>query len=289
MYSAVSPNAARAAPASRYSTHPVPTGRYSHLCGSSDTESASPIPSNRARTEGAIAASAPYAPSACSHNPSFRATPAISPIRSTAPVPAVPALATTTAGANPAARSSRTIRPSAASSIRSSASSGTSRTGPIASSRAAFLTEKCVSSVAYTAPLPFIARAAANPPRFAIDPPLTSSPIPPAGIPISSPSHSTVSRSISVATGPDRHPVTLMFNTAWIRLAAAATATPGDATYPKNRGCALCRLNSATTPSTTCINSPNPHPSRGSRRSSNPRTASAVVGRVTRRSRSDSL
>src|ERR1035441_3620938 len=73
-------------------------------------------------------------------------------------------------------------------------------------------------------------RAAAIPAKFAIDPPLTSSPMPSAGYPIISLIQRMHSSSISDAALPLRQPVTLLVYAAAIMLPIAATGVPGEET-----------------------------------------------------------
>src|SRR3954451_3810666 len=113
-----------------------------------------------------------------------------------------------------------------------------------------------------------------------MDPPLTRSPIDSFGYPTISLIHATVNSSNSVAAGPDRQHVTFTFMAAAIMLAAVATGAPGEDTYPKNRGCALCRLNPATSLSTVVIKSPKSQPCRGNVSPSRSRSPADVAGRT---------
>ena len=80
------------------------------------------------RPRAVSAANPPYAASACSHSPSAAQTSAIASNGSTAPVFVVPALAATTHGTSPAARSAATAARSAATESRKSPSAGSTRT-----------------------------------------------------------------------------------------------------------------------------------------------------------------
>src|ERR1035441_6718086 len=81
-----------------------------------------------------------------------------------------------------------------------------------------------------TLPGAFPLRAAAIPAKFAIEPPLTSSPMPSAGYPSISLIQRMHSNSISEAALPLRQPVTLMVYAAAIMLPIAATGVPGEET-----------------------------------------------------------
>ena len=71
---------------SRTTITPPECGVYSHLCGSSATESARSMPRKSGRSASVSAATPPYAPSTCSHSPCSAQTSAISSIGSMAPV-----------------------------------------------------------------------------------------------------------------------------------------------------------------------------------------------------------
>ena len=137
-------------PGSRTSVAPASYGTYSHLCGSVAIESARSMPENRGFSSGTIAASAPYAPSAWNHSDSRAQKSAIASSGSTAPVLTVPALPTTIAGRNPAARSAATAFSSSSMRIRKRPSVGIFRSWfvPMPSRSTALSTHECTWSEA---------------------------------------------------------------------------------------------------------------------------------------------
>src|SRR6266545_1298609 len=94
-------NAAARSSGRRTSTTPQAFGRYSHLCTSTEHESARSSPVNRSRPDRVAAAGSPYAPSMCSHTPRSAHTSASASAGSTAPVRVVPPVATTATGVTP--------------------------------------------------------------------------------------------------------------------------------------------------------------------------------------------
>ncbi len=119
----------------------------SHLCGLTTIESASSHPAKSGRSSGTIAAGPPYAASTWSHAPWARATAATSATGSSDADDVVPEVATTATGRTPAARSASIASPSAAGSIRCSASVSIARrpSWPKPSVSTAFSIDECAS------------------------------------------------------------------------------------------------------------------------------------------------
>ena len=163
-------------------------------------ESARSMPRYRVASSGSAAATAPYAPSTWNQQPCSAATSAMAASGSTTPVFTVPALATTHTGSSPAARSAAIAVRSAPTSMRYSRSTGTSRRAslPRPSSSTARRMQEWASLDAYIVgclaaarrprrrvPGNLASRQPASATRFAMDPPLTSSPPAPRGRPTS--------------------------------------------------------------------------------------------------------
>ena len=98
-------------PHSRTSRQPTSSGAYSHLCGSSESESARWSADIAPLTCSDCAARAPYEPSTCSHSRASSQTSAMASSGSIAPVLTSPAVATTHTGWKPAARSDCDLPP----------------------------------------------------------------------------------------------------------------------------------------------------------------------------------
>ena len=177
-------NAWRSASPSRISSAPASIGWYSHLCGSSVIESASSMPRSASAPRSVRQANPPYAASTCSHTPCSRQIRARSASGSTAPELVVPALATTTAGRRPAARSASIAPRSAEGRTRIRSSVGSTRTwsGRKPSTRAPRASEEWVWSDRYSTASSVIgpinvSRAHARAVRLAADPPETRTPL----------------------------------------------------------------------------------------------------------------
>src|SRR5262249_53217304 len=107
---------------------PISNGWKSHLCGSSESESANSSPRNTERPCSHRTADAPYDPSTCNHICSCLHSLAVSINGSTAPVFVAPAFATTQKGTRPAARSAVTLCSSCATERRNESSEGNLQT-----------------------------------------------------------------------------------------------------------------------------------------------------------------
>ncbi len=159
------------------------------------SECTRPRADSRVRQSGSTAAMAPYAPSTCSHSPSSSHKSASSSSGSIAPVPTVPALATTQNGRLPSRRSAAMALRSAGTSISKRSLAGMTCTPapPMPSSSAAFRAQVCPSDDMYITncgrpvcrpssrtfqPSAAAAqcRAAARHVSVAIEPPLTKNP-----------------------------------------------------------------------------------------------------------------
>src|SRR5581483_2717179 len=147
-YSAWAPIARRCGSGCAQSTIPESYGTFSHLCASTDQESARSAPATRCANRGLAAAQRPKAPSTCSHAPASAAAAAISAKESNAPVFTSPAWAQTIAGPPPSASASL----SASACIRPWSSTSTRSTEPVPSpiSRRARYSVECAFAPART-------------------------------------------------------------------------------------------------------------------------------------------